>query len=672
MNEDKLIKVRFIPACAGNTSLWPAKQFHRPVHPRVCGEHVPRQNIDNRGRGSSPRVRGTLYFRIIVVAHERFIPACAGNTSAPRCSRCWTAVHPRVCGEHSVDAPNVDGIDGSSPRVRGTLQGKGGRLLPVRFIPACAGNTKQGGAQVLGKAVHPRVCGEHWTAATIAPPFSGSSPRVRGTPRRRRRSARRHRFIPACAGNTVARNQFCLPIMVHPRVCGEHVRSNPRCQKSSGSSPRVRGTRKNPRHADENGRFIPACAGNTALGNPLATAAAVHPRVCGEHKVCISHSTLISGSSPRVRGTHKIVSEIKESGRFIPACAGNTNPTHPRSDQSPVHPRVCGEHRVTDVEVGNAAGSSPRVRGTRADPACARVRSRFIPACAGNTAAACEASWPGAVHPRVCGEHGQCIGKIRRVFGSSPRVRGTHSHERQRHLPARFIPACAGNTGHGRARPGSSAVHPRVCGEHVTATTGTVTINRFIPACAGNTAECDECLLDGTVHPRVCGEHIDVQLPLQGKNGSSPRVRGTHDVDCHQGEKARFIPACAGNTCPQGRADVQRPVHPRVCGEHSDGEEGNLSPRGSSPRVRGTRKAVSEVLSRSRFIPACAGNTPTMPFRLIRHPVHPRVCGEHLIPCATSSAVSGSSPRVRGTPGIVQWTGTNFRFIPACAGNTGY
>ena len=32
--------VRFIPACAGNTHDVPVYWEGRPVHPRVCGEHI--------------------------------------------------------------------------------------------------------------------------------------------------------------------------------------------------------------------------------------------------------------------------------------------------------------------------------------------------------------------------------------------------------------------------------------------------------------------------------------------------------------------------------------------------------------------------------------------------------------------------------------------------------
>ena len=194
------------------------------------------------------------------------------------------------------------------------------------------------------------------------------------------------------------------------------------------------------------------------------------------------------------------------------------------------------------------------------------------------------------------------------LFGSSPRVRGT------RGLPSGV--------------PGRTAVHPRVCGELLPAPVYTSAIcgssprvrgtrhgrssttpaRRFIPACAGNSSSLSPSKTACAVHPRVCGE-----LPLVGGERPQP---------------ARFIPACAGNSPGRAHPTPGRTVHPRVCGELEDLLRERVEDAGSSPRVRGTPRALRPFHAALRFIPACAGNSwlGCMPGRF--RPVHPRVCGE--------------------------------------------
>ena len=216
------------------------------------------------------------------------------------------------------------------------------------------------------KPVHPRVCGELLVDgvkvrfkrrfipacagnSSIAPPrltmAFGSSPRVRGTRAAEPRSRHEGRFIPACAGNSYGRSLGKEPKPVHPRVCGELLGAYPEVVESPGSSPRVRGTPDGCAARFPRRRFIPACAGNSVLRRKEMGADWVHPRVCGE--LCVSPEPPLgrSGSSPRVRGTHRPALGLLQRLRFIPACAGNSAaPT----ERAPI-----------------ARGSSPRVRGTR-------------------------------------------------------------------------------------------------------------------------------------------------------------------------------------------------------------------------------------------------------------------------------------------------------------------
>ncbi len=91
---------------------------------------------------------------------------------------------------------------------------------------------------------------------------------------------------------------------------------------------------------------------------------------------------------------------------------------------------------------------------------------------------------------------------------------------------------------------------------------------------------------------------------------------------------------------------------------------------GSSPRVRGTPWVSISSYSRVRFIPARAGNTELTGTKLYIKAVHPRACGEHEIAKQRANGLSGSSPRVRGTLAEYNRDIATKRFIPARAGNT--
>ena len=290
-----------------------------------------------------------------------------------------------MCGEHAnATSPNPGSI-GSSPRVRGTRACRGTVRAAGRFIPACAGNTCCHAPLSEGHTVHPRVCGEHHPRSIMLARKHGSSPRVRGTQPHEDERGRGRRFIPACAGNTSHPLFFLLFLPVHPRVCGEHSSISLANRSRCGSSPRVRGTRHAHRHRHASLRFIPACAGNTPAVSCRPHTGPVHPRVCGEHSVHSLFEWPFIGSSPRVRGTRRPWTPRTPRFRFIPACAGNTVARHVGLRRIAVHPRVCGEHPSHPILPGADYGSSPRVRGTRRFRGSSLYRSRFIPACAGNT-----------------------------------------------------------------------------------------------------------------------------------------------------------------------------------------------------------------------------------------------------------------------------------------------
>ena len=227
--------------------------------------------------------------------------------------------------------------------MRGTRLRIGSSRIHPRFIPACAGNAASDRLCPLRLTVHPRVCGERLNAHCKISLCSGSSPRVRGTRGRSLAARPGARFIPACAGNATSPRHTTPGRAVHPRVCGERLNAHCKISLCSGSSPRVRGTPHRVASSGQVFRFIPACAGNAPPVKSQLRHAPVHPRVCGERSLCSTSHTRSTGSSPRVRGTHALIAAAQRPRRFIPACAGNAASSINSRALPSVHPRVCGE-----------------------------------------------------------------------------------------------------------------------------------------------------------------------------------------------------------------------------------------------------------------------------------------------------------------------------------------
>ena len=255
----------------------------------------------------------------------RFIPACAGNTQRSDSHSACRPVHPRLRGEHTDIRNGAFDRAGSSPPARGTLGEAANAGATRRFIPACAGNTRRRARLMLRPSVHPRLRGEHPDGLLDLPLVGGSSPPARGTRAFRWNAPSHVRFIPACAGNTECRAGCRSAWPVHPRLRGEHRLLYGPAPCRFGSSPPARGTRVTLLRPIQNYRFIPACAGNTMIEEIAANEQAVHPRLRGEHQATDRPGLLIAGSSPPARGTRERVVQARVQGRFIPACAGNTS-----------------------------------------------------------------------------------------------------------------------------------------------------------------------------------------------------------------------------------------------------------------------------------------------------------------------------------------------------------
>ena len=173
-----------------------------------------------------------------------------------------------------------------------------------------------------------------------------------------------------------------------------------------------------------------------------------------------------------------------------------------------VHPRLRGEYLTASRLLRSCIGSSPPARGILVELRPQRLNLRFIPACAGNTAARATTSRQIPVHPRLRGEY-FTAGSIRTSsFGSSPPARGIQSVANVLPISNRFIPACAGNT---HVRYGSDLPQ-----------TGSS------PPARGIRRE-SKCRTQApAVHPRLRGEYHEVNMADDSVDGSSPPARGIH------------------------------------------------------------------------------------------------------------------------------------------------
>ena len=170
-----------IPALAGNTHTDSWSAATNGDHPRACGEHSTGTVLSWLSMGSSPRLRGTLWPNSVSSNMNGIIPALAGNTTMGTRRTAGCRDHPRACGEHAYTATRDMPASGSSPRLRGTQTVLKLADALKGIIPALAGNTSATFCPVGITWDHPRACGEHSPSRRPVVSSEGSSPRLRGT-----------------------------------------------------------------------------------------------------------------------------------------------------------------------------------------------------------------------------------------------------------------------------------------------------------------------------------------------------------------------------------------------------------------------------------------------------------------------------------------------------------
>ena len=280
---------------------------------------------------------------------RRIIPALAGNTSGGTASARRPGDHPRSRGEYAVACAPTTRSVGSSPLSRGIPSSCIYYYIPLRIIPALAGNTGTVRSLQPGTRDHPRSRGEYSCGSCRFLSWPGSSPLSRGILGGLSQMASGNRIIPALAGNTLLNATATRTGGDHPRSRGEYTATDTATHANPGSSPLSRGIRPLGALPHRNGRIIPALAGNTPCRCWNATSTTDHPRSRGEYPAFRFFSDFLYGSSPLSRGIPVRSDEFVHLVRIIPALAGNTRPAQEVNILDWDHPRSRGEYTAIPI-----------------------------------------------------------------------------------------------------------------------------------------------------------------------------------------------------------------------------------------------------------------------------------------------------------------------------------
>ena len=241
------------------------------AHPRSRGENRLRNGHHGWHGGSSPLTRGKLVVVICTHAPLGLIPAHAGKTRGPHTANRTAGAHPRSRGENLGPGGEDVLARGSSPLTRGKPPHGAPPGTSVGLIPAHAGKTFSPWSTFYVSKAHPRSRGENGSVHRLRRRQEGSSPLTRGKRELCGADAERCGLIPAHAGKTAWLVDVELTAGAHPRSRGENTPSRPASGSCTGSSPLTRGKPLRVRPARKLEGLIPAHAGKTASSTPRST-----------------------------------------------------------------------------------------------------------------------------------------------------------------------------------------------------------------------------------------------------------------------------------------------------------------------------------------------------------------------------------------------------------------
>ena len=193
--------------------------------------------------GSPPPTRGARTQALSAAAVFRITPAYAGSTASSSAYSSFMPDHPRLRGEHAESFRTGSTRLGSPPPTRGARGVGSGMRSWRRITPAYAGSTGVVRVSIVACPDHPRLRGEHPAQKSCRLFPGGSPPPTRGA----RSDADHHlafgRITPAYAGSTTSKTVNVYVTGDHPRLRGEHQKSEPESVHEPGSPPPTRGAR---------------------------------------------------------------------------------------------------------------------------------------------------------------------------------------------------------------------------------------------------------------------------------------------------------------------------------------------------------------------------------------------------------------------------------------------
>ena len=182
----------------------------------------------------------------------------------------------------------------------------------------------------------------------------------------------------------------------------EEATSTPTYQ---GSSPRIRGELRRPRHGGTSSGIIPANTGRINVAFFYATDDTDHPREYGENRSGFGDKVEPDGSSPRIRGESARLPHRCIQLGIIPANTGRIASAGGIPPPVRDHPREYGENMKPRVNWQTILGSSPRIRGEFLRFFYWCLAARIIPANTGRMVIVCGLGVHWWDHPREYGEN---------------------------------------------------------------------------------------------------------------------------------------------------------------------------------------------------------------------------------------------------------------------------